>query len=176
MSKRSLTAALLLGALALAAQRPSGAQQADREVQALRREVEDLRQEKNRLQDENIALARRFDLERKRALEERDGLLRRIAALEAGGDAGAPLDRLRMTLSFDDTPVPDALRFVQDVTNVPVDGEGLEGLTVSLRLRDLSPRVALSLIAANARDAEGRWGDLRWREVDGRVEVSRPPR
>lgn len=174
MSRTLIPAALLVGGLALALAPSGGAQQADREVQALRREVEALRQEKNRLQDENIALARRFDLERKRAMDERDGLLQKIARLEAGGEGGAPLDRLRVTLSFDDTPVDDALSFLRDVTNIPIEGDGLEGLTVSLRLRDLSPRAALSLLATNARDAKGGWVELRWREVDERVEVRRP--
>jgi NAD-dependent DNA ligase len=53
-----------------------------RDLQARQREIEELRTEKNQLQDQNIELARRFDLEKKRLQEEKDNILKERARLE----------------------------------------------------------------------------------------------
>lgn len=53
-----------------------------RDVQAKQREIDELRTEKNTLQDQNIDLARRFDLEKKRLQEEKDNILKERARLE----------------------------------------------------------------------------------------------
>lgn len=49
---------------------------------ALRRELDELRAEKNALQDQAIELARRFDLEKRRLMEEKEQAQRRAAQLE----------------------------------------------------------------------------------------------
>lgn len=53
-----------------------------RDVQAKQREIDDLRNEKNSVQDQNIELARRFDVEKQRFTKEKEELQRAMSRME----------------------------------------------------------------------------------------------
>lgn len=172
----------LVGATASVAHDPKG------DVAQLQREVDDLRAEKNALQDQNIELARRFDTEKMRLQREKDDLLkqsaldkRQLALMQArletmerqqGGAApapGSPLDEKTITVDFPGSSLRDIAGFVRDLTEVPVEVEGLSDVTVTLRGRALTLRTALDLIAMNARDEAGEWAEVEWSQGDDGV-------
>lgn len=76
------------------------------------------------------------------------GMARARAYLEA-------FEAQKVTLNFDQTPLAEAVDFLRDIARVPVRIEPLaaphlKDVTVSLRLRDITLRNALSLMAASA--------------------------
>ena len=152
----------------------------------LRQELDELRVEKNRLQDERIAGERRFDEVKRRLMQEKEELQARVAELQraqaakegapapdAQAPAGDKLDQRLATqavsLSFDTTPLGEAIDFLRDITRLSFELDpGLpEGLTITLRIRELPLKWALTLIVDNLRPEEGDAPAVEWvREKD----------
>lgn len=164
-------AALTATLLVLAATSASVAHDPKDDLAALRREVDALRAEKNALQDQYIALARRFDTEMHRRQLELEAARKEVARLGAGGPADAPevqpgpLDAA-VTVSFDRRPLAEVAAFIAEKTQLRVDARRLEGVTVSLRVADIPAFALLDLLVTNARDASGAWKDLEWGELE----------
>jgi len=77
------------------------------------------------------------------------------------------LDEKKVTLNFPDTPLEDALVFLQDITGVPFEVDDAAKLAageaaVSLKLKDTKLRTALEQIVKSA-------GTLDYRIEEGRV-------
>jgi NAD-dependent DNA ligase len=94
-----------------------------RDLQTRQREIDELRTEKNSLQDQNIELGRRFDLEKKRLQEEKDNILKERARLER--DFRLEEARLQSTVSQLENRIEDLTKkqnksFAEFSTN---DGE-----------------------------------------------------
>lgn len=94
-----------------------------RDLQTRQREIDELRTEKNSLQDANIELGRRFDLEKKRLQEEKDNILKERARLER--DFRLEEARLQSTVSQLENRIEDLTKkanksFAEFSTN---DGE-----------------------------------------------------
>lgn len=170
MTRFVLLSLALIGGLTA----PASAQSKEAE---LRKQVQELRQRLNQADDRALELARRYDQRTKRLQDEKEELLTKVAQLtrenallkarlaavegkkaEAGKKEGAKkgniLDERKLTLNFQETPLADVIAFLQDITGlnivtaVGVDSEA----PVSLRLKDVSLRAALDLIAASVGD------------------------
>lgn len=94
-----------------------------RDLQTRQREIDELRTEKNSLQDANIELGRRFDLEKKRLQEEKDNILKERSRLER--DFRLEEARLQSTVSQLENRIEDLTKkqnksFAEFSTN---DGE-----------------------------------------------------
>ena len=85
------------------------------------------------------------------------------------------LDRQAMTVSFNGTPLAEVATFLRDVTELQVElrGEGLEDLTVLLRVKKATARDLLDLLVHNARDGAGAWVDLTWRREGETLVIER---
>lgn len=146
------------------------------------REVEELRKEIMRLQDQNLELARRMDAEKARLLQEKDGLLRELAALrrrvlvaeaQAAGQEAPPAGQALLTFDFDGAPLDEALRALREQSKQDIASLGApEGVTVTLRGRDVPWRLAVELVALNGRLPSGDRAPLKVAETpEGAVRV-----
>ncbi len=146
-------------------------------MQALRKakqkDIDNLRKRLIQAEDQLLDVARRFDTEKRRLQDEKEALLKgmalskrdqalKIARLEsqlaaataqAKGKAKPDVMTRKVSLNFDGTPLTDVLQFLTDVTQVrhtlaQADAK-LGSVQVSLRLRNITLKNALSLIAAS---------------------------
>jgi seryl-tRNA synthetase len=171
--RTALLLPLLLLLASAAPARPQGREE------ALQREIEELRAERNRIQDRAIEDARRYDQEKRRWLDEKEQLQRRVAELERsaaqgapGGEAPAELPAKPVTMAFAATPLPELAKTLSEQGGVEVRaaGKDLAGLKVTLRAPELPLQAALGLVALNAVDGKGKHVELRWR-VEGEAVV-----
>lgn len=174
-------AAVVAGALAIVGATVSVAHDPKQDIAQLQREVDALRAEKNQLQDQNLELARRFDADRRRMQILLETAQKQIARLEAGGAAAAParpaspLEEKTIQLNCSGVAMAEVAEFVRDVTDLPVEAEGMSTWTLSLRTpRGITLREALDLIVLNAQDEDGEWAAVEWSAGDDGVIRLRP--
>jgi len=166
-----MTRLLLALAFTAAAAAPALAQDREAELEArveqLMEEIDDLRRERNRLQDQMIESARRFD-QAKRRLQERldemraENLQLRRAAGEAEPAEPDPLDA-PVSFAFDGTPLSDVEGALAAASGQQVRvADDAADAELTLVVRELPLRIALDLIACNARGPDGEPADLEW--------------
>lgn len=140
---------------------------------AKQKDIDHLRKRLIQAEDQLLDVARRFDKEKRRLQDEKELVLReltktkgadavRIARLEgqlatakaqAKGKAKPDVMTRKVSLNFDGTPLTEVLQFLTDVTQVrhtlaQADTK-LGTVQVSLRLKNVTLKNALSLIAAS---------------------------
>lgn len=161
--------ALVTAALAIAGASASVAHDPKNDIVRLQQEIDQLRTEKNQLQDQNIELARRYDTDKRRMQIQLETAQKQIATLEAdGGRGGAPASPLDEPIEalFDRLSLKDVADQLQEMTKVPFETQGVEGVKVRLRAGPLPGRTLLDLIVSNSTNAAGEWVAMKWTQGD----------
>lgn len=143
-------------------------------------EIAELRARVMELQDQNIDLARRFDEEKRRLQVELERLLIENAEAErAAAQAAAPQPRRggrareeqAVSFEFNATPLAEVVTYLEETSGKKVTSKRpLEGVTVTLRVRELPLSKALELISANAHEGDA-WAELTVKEKSGGIRV-----
>jgi hypothetical protein len=140
-------------------------------------EIAELRAQVMELQDANIDLARRFNEEKRRLQVELERLLIERAEAERAAAAapqprrGGAREEQALSFEFNATPLAEVVAYLEETSGKKVTSKRpVEGVTVTLRVRELPLSKALELISANAHEGDA-WAELTIKERSGGIRV-----